>query len=129
MPLVLIVLIVDNEGLVRNLLTDVLRGSGYEVSLARSGFEAIEMVTTLAPDLVMLEVNMPGLDGWRTMEQLQATQPDLRILMMSGSDVAREALSHGAAAFLEKPYRPSDVVREVERLIGPGTPPDSRNVA
>lgn len=124
-----LVLVVDNEGLVRNLLTDVLRGSGYEVSLARSGFEAIEMLTTLAADLVMLDVNMPGLDGWGTMEQLQVAQPGLRILMMSGSDVAREALSHGAAAFLEKPYRPSDVLREVERLIGPGAQPGVRGVA
>ena len=112
------VLIVDNEGPVRSMLAEVLRASGYNVSSARSGVEAIELVSALAPDLIMLDVNMPGFDGWATLEQVLASSPDARVLMMSGADHAAQALARGAIAFLDKPYRPSDVLREVALALG-----------
>ncbi len=118
------VLVVDNEGPVRDMLALMLRTSGYNVSLARSGFEAIEIATAVAPELVMLDVNMPGFDGWATLEHLRATLPDTRVLMMSGADYEVRALASGAVGFLDKPYRTSDVLRAVARAIGddPGAP-------
>lgn len=123
------VLIVDNEGPVRTMLAEVLRVSGYNVSAARSGVEAIELTSALAPDLIMLDVNMPGFDGWATLEQLLASSPDARVLMMSGYDHAAQALASGAIAFLDKPYRPSDVLREVAQALGDGPGSPSRRAA
>ncbi len=80
--------------------------------------EAIERASALAPDLIMLDVNMPGFDGWATIERLRAAYPALRVLMMSGDDHAARALASGAIAFLDKPYRPSDVLREVAQALG-----------
>jgi len=118
------ILVVDNEGPIRSLLSDVLRGSGYNVSVARSGFEAIEIASALHPDLVMLDVNMPGFDGWATLAQLQASCPGIKVLMMSGTDYALEADERGAVAFLEKPYFPGDILDAVALAMGdaPGAP-------
>jgi len=118
------VLIVDNEGPIRAMLADVLRASGYNVSVARSGFEAIEMIPALRPDLVMLDVSMPGFDGWATLQHLRQELPDTRVMMMSGTDHQERALAQGAVSFLDKPYRPSDVLRLVAWSLGeePGRP-------
>jgi CheY-like chemotaxis protein len=60
------ILIVDNEGPIRAMLAEVLHLGGYQVSVARSGFEALEIAAAVSPDLAMLDVNMPGLDDWTT---------------------------------------------------------------
>lgn len=72
----------------------------------------------------MLDVNMPGFDGWATLAQLQAGRPQMKVLMMSGPDYAEEAIARSAVAFLDKPYFPADVLREVARAMGdePGNP-------
>ena len=111
------VLVVDNEALVRAMLADMLRESGYNVSIARSGFEAIEIAGAITPDLVMLEVNMPGLDGWATLEHLRFAHPHTTVLMMGGDRHAEQAITRGAATFLSKPYLPADVLRAVDRAI------------
>ena len=118
------VLVVDHEGRIRTMLADVLRASGYNVSVARSGFEAIEIASAIAPDLVMLGVQMPAMDGWATLELLRMERPSPRVLMMSGNDDAALAAARGAEAFLWKPYHPADVLREVANAMGetPGQP-------
>lgn len=118
------VLVVDNEGPVREMLAVMLRASGYNVSVARSGFQAIEIASALPPDLVMLDVSMPGFDGWATLEHLRAALPGVRVVMMSGTDHAERAIGAGAIGFLDKPYRTPDVLHEVARALGEdsGTP-------
>ncbi|MFA7248585.1 MAG: response regulator [Dehalococcoidia bacterium] len=123
------VLIVDNEGPIRTMLADVLRGSGYNVSVARSGFEAIEIALAVVPDVVMLDVNMPGFDGWATLEHLRAARPETRVLMMSGSDHAAQAMARGAVAFLDKPYFPADVLRVVAHALDEQPDRPSRSAA
>lgn len=119
------VLVVDNEGPIREMLATMLRASGYNVSVARSGFEAIEIATAITTDLIMLDVAMPGFDGWATLEHLRIALPSPRVLMMSGIDHHERAIESGAVGFLDKPYRTSDVLFEVARAIGdeePGAP-------
>lgn len=118
------VLVVDNEGPVREMIAVMLRASGYNVSVARSGFQALEIAGAVHPDLVMLDVSMPGFDGWATLEHLRLALPGVRVLMMSGTDHAERAIRSGAIGFLDKPYRTPDVLREVSRAISddPGTP-------
>lgn len=114
-----VVLLVDNEPLVRAVLAEVLRQSGFEVRTASSGTEAVEMVRHALPSLVLMDVQMPGLSGWDTLDRLHEVQPALPVLMMSGADLHDEALTRGAAGFIAKPYRPVDVVRDVREALSP----------
>ena len=118
------ILVVDNEGPIRDMLATMLRTSGYNVSVARSGFQAIEIASALPVDLVMLDVAMPGFDGWATLEHLRTALPAQRVLMMSGTDHTVRAIESGAVGFLDKPYRTSDVLGAVAHAIDddPGTP-------
>lgn len=123
------VLVVDNEGPIRAMLAAMLRASGYNVSIARSGFEAIEIASALPLDLVMLDVSMPGFDGWATLEHLRTARPDVRVLMMSGIDHHARALECGAVGFLDKPYRPVDVIDAVARAIDDDSGTPTRHAA
>ncbi len=118
------ILIVDDEGPVRAILSDVLRASGYNVSVARSGFEAIEICSAIAPDLILLDVRMPAMDGWATLEQLRLSRPAAKVLMMSGNDHDAQAAIRGASSFLAKPCRRGAQLREVAQAMGeiPGQP-------
>lgn len=113
------VLLVDNEPLVRAVLAEVLRQSGFEVRTASSGTEAVEMVRHTPPSLVLMDVQMPGLSGWETLALLHEVAPTLPVLMMSGADLHDDALTRGAAGFISKPYRPVDVVRDVRKALSP----------
>ncbi len=117
------VLIVDDERAVRATLADVLRAAGYNVSVARSGFEAIEIAAALAVDVILLDVYMPSMDGWTTLERLRTTRPAAVVVMTSGRNHADLAAICGTA-FLEKPYRRSALLREIALATGdePGEP-------
>lgn len=112
-----VVLLVDNEPLVRTILAEVLRQSGFDVRTASSGTEAVEMARQTPPSLVLMDVQMPGLSGWDTLERLHEVDPGLPVLLMSGADYHDEALRRGAAGFISKPYRPVDVVRDVREVL------------
>lgn len=112
-----VVLLVDNEPLVRAVLAEVLRQSGFEVRTASSGTEAVEMVRHALPSLVLMDVQMPGLSGWDTLDRLHEVQPALPVLMMSGADLHEEALTRGAVGFIAKPYRPIEVVGCVRQTL------------
>ena len=77
------------------------------------------MVRHALPSLVLMDVQMPGLSGWDTLDRLHEVQPALPVLMMSGADLHDEALTRGAAGFIAKPYRPVDVVRDVREALSP----------
>lgn len=112
-----IVLLVDNEPLVRAVLAEVLRQGGFEVRTAGSGTEAVEMAGHTPPSLVLMDVQMPGLSGWETLDRLREAQPSLPVLMMSGADFQDEALARGATGFVSKPYRPVEVLQDVREAL------------
>jgi two-component system nitrogen regulation response regulator NtrX len=100
------VLVVDDEESIRQLVADVLRDEGYHTTFAADGSEAIEAVAASPPDLVLLDVAMPGRDGLEVLEHLRTTRPGLPVVMMSGHgtiETAVRATQLGAFDFLEKP--------------------------
>jgi CheY-like chemotaxis protein len=99
------ILVVDDEQRYRHLLRVNLEAEGYEVYVARDGTEAIEQVTSKQPDLVILDVMMPRLDGWEVLQSLQSNPATRKIpvLVCSAWDEPELAYSLGAAAFLKKP--------------------------
>jgi signal transduction histidine kinase/CheY-like chemotaxis protein len=101
------VLLVDDEPTVRRSMARLLKRAGFDVREAASGAEAMEAYGRDAPDLVLLDLNMPGLDGEATQARLLALDPDVKIVFATGDgDTRRHSvlLGRGALAVLEKPY-------------------------
>lgn len=102
-----LILIVDDQEDIRRSLTGILEDEGYQVLTADNGSDAIEMAREEVPDLVLLDIWMPGLDGIQTLERLKNLLPDLTVVMMSGHgtiETAVKATKLGAYDFVEKPF-------------------------
>ena len=102
------ILIIDDEKNVRDALQIALIMEGYEVRTAGDGNQALKMVRFSNIDLVIADINMPGMNGLQVFSALKKSHPRIPVLLMSGcylsSDrLIREALSQGARGFISKP--------------------------
>ena len=114
------ILIVDDVKSIRSLLSDILSNLGYLCELAADGNECIEKCKTTKYDLILLDVNMPNLNGLETIELLKAGNIDASILMLSSSkdiDNVKTALKLGAYDYLFKPFQIKDIETAVQRGI------------
>ena len=100
------ILVVDDETSILQSLEGILTDEGFEVVIAESGLEALEKVQEEMPDLVLLDIWMPGLDGIETLEKIKALYPTLQVIMMSGHgniETAVKSTKVGAYDYIEKP--------------------------
>jgi DNA-binding NtrC family response regulator len=114
------ILVVDDEKLIRWSVAERLQRGGYEVLSAESGEQALEVVATTPPDLILLDVRLPGIDGVQTLQRALSLHPEVAVLMMSAHstvDVAVEAMKHGAIDFLVKPFPFQQLDEAVERAL------------
>ena len=117
------ILACDDQDLMRKLVSGVLRQMGYEVVTAESGEDCLETLKTLKPDLLILDIDMPGIDGFETCKQIRKTLPHVTcpIIFLTGrrdkADVQR-ALAAGGNDFLIKPFQPKMLEQRVEKWIG-----------
>ena len=114
------ILVVDDEKLIRWSVAERLQRDGYEVVSAESGEQALEAVGAAPPDVMLLDVKLPGIDGVVTLQRALALHPEVAVLMMSAHstvDVAVEAMKHGAIDFLVKPFQLNALVAAVERAL------------
>ena len=98
--------IVDDEPAILNTLSSILEDEGYQISVAKSGVEALKLIRSEQPDLVILDIWMPELDGLETLKKLRQQFPTLLVVMMSGHgsiETAVKATKLGAYDYLEKP--------------------------
>lgn len=117
-----VVLVDDVEGM-RSLLRTVLDRTGrYEVvGEAGDGEAGIETVREVAPNLVLLDLSMPRMDGLEALPEIQSVAPDATVVVYSGFQRDRmeeKVLEHGAAAYLEKGIGPSEIVDEIDEVVG-----------
>lgn len=116
------VLIADDDPDLLELMTFKLRAAGYRTLVADNGADALALVQTELPDLVVLDVSMPGLDGLTVCHYLHSAGPtaQIPILMLSGrarrSDIDL-GYTAGADDYLTKPFSPRDLVERVRRLL------------
>ena len=114
------ILVVDDEKLIRWSVGERLQRGGYEVLSAESGEEALEVMAAQTPDLVLLDVRLPGIDGLVTLQRALGQYPELAVLMMSAHstvDIAVEAMKHGAIDFLVKPFPFQALDAAVDRAL------------
>ncbi len=117
------VLIVDDEEYIVTSLEYVVKSAGYEVAIAYDGEQAMEKVIAIVPDLLILDVMMPKLDGFEVCEKIRANPlwKSIRIIMLTakGRDSEREkGMSLGADAYMTKPFSTRDILKRVEELLG-----------
>ena len=116
------VMVVDDDQDMLNLLRKWLEGAGFEVSVAASGNEALSMLATSRPDIVITDLFMEGMDGLTLVTNIHAGNPLMPVIMLSGHAQIPDAVkaTHlGTAAFLTKPVAKEDLVGEIERHIQP----------
>jgi two-component system, NtrC family, response regulator AtoC len=114
------ILVVDDEKLIRWSVGERLQRGGYQVLSAETGEQALEIIAQTPPDVMLLDVKLPGIDGVETLRRALAQQPDVTVLMMSAHstvDVAVEAMKHGAMDFLVKPFPFQSLDAAVERAL------------
>jgi CheY-like chemotaxis protein len=122
------VLVVDDDQEIRRLVMDVLRRAGYRVIEAGDGPEALAMVTQTRPDLVLLDMTMPGgMDGAEVARQMRtrfAEHPVPVVALSGGRDPSdrRRALDAGCSLYLTKPCAPSRLRRAVATLLRSANP-------
>jgi two-component system, cell cycle response regulator DivK len=123
MPVKRVLLVEDNADN-RFIYSAMLRHAGYDVVLATNGHEGLELGRTNAPDLVLMDISLPGLDGLEVTRRLKAESATRHIPIVAltahalPADRVR-ALEAGCDAYLAKPIAPPAVLAEVRRLIGP----------
>jgi CheY-like chemotaxis protein len=117
------VLIVDDEDATRRLVSVTLSGGDYQVLEAHDGAEALDVIRRERPVMVLLDIQMPGIDGIEVCRQLKA-DPALRgtlVVMLTAqaqADARRRATAAGADMFLTKPFSPLQVLELVDRHTG-----------
>jgi CheY-like chemotaxis protein len=117
-----LLLIVDDFTDIREAYADFLAFRGYRVATAADGFQALDQARTLLPDLVLMDLSLPGMDGWEATRQLKADPrtAHIHVVALTGhalegaSESAREA---GCDAFLTKPCLPLDLAAAVRRVL------------
>ncbi len=112
------ILLADDERAILKVLSIKLRISGYEVITAQDGEEALLLIDSAKPDLVLLDIIMPRADGFQVLERLRS-YPELPVIALSARpENARKALALGVKDFLTKPFDVDDLVRRIDRILG-----------
>lgn len=125
------VLVVDDEPRVVRFLGIKLKASGYEVFTSSSGLDAIEQVQSKEPDMVVLDVVMPGMDGFETLKQIRALS-SVPVIILSGKESNADkvkGLELGADDYLSKPFSPEELVARIEAVRRRLAPSQERKTA
>jgi len=118
-----LVLVVDDYKDTRELYADYIRMSGIEVETAADGFEGIEKAILLRPDVIVMDLSMPHLDGFETVRVLRGHERtrQIPVLALTGAMLESEgrARDEGFSAFLRKPCLPQYLLHEIRRFLKP----------
>jgi CheY-like chemotaxis protein len=110
------VLVVDDEPGIRETVTAMLEIEGYDVAEAKNGADALAQVEARQPDVILLDMRMPVVDGWAFAAELRARDLAIPIVVMTAArDAARWAGEIAATAFVAKPFGFDDLLQAVER--------------
>ena len=118
-----LILVVDDYQDAREMYAEYLQFSGFRVAEARNGNEAVSQAFSLLPDLILMDLSLPGMDGWEATKLLKADERTRHIPVVALTGHALAGASEGAKkagcdSFVTKPCLPDDLVVEVRRMLG-----------
>ena len=114
------VLIVDDDADLSETLARLLGRFGHKCLVAASGSEAIDLIDTMTPDLVVTDLHMPGMDGIAVMRRARQESPPIPVVLMTAyptADTRREAERAGGVVYLAKPFANADMLEAVQRAL------------
>ncbi|HEX3805597.1 MAG TPA: response regulator [Gaiellaceae bacterium] len=115
-----LVLVVDDDARIREYVRVNLEMEGYLVREAASADEALHAIADQAPELVLLDVVMPGVDGWQMLQRMQEKHGSIPVIMFSGQvdeHAAGDAAERGARGFIGKPFDPQQLIERAKQLV------------
>ena len=117
-----LILVVDDYQDAREMYAEYLQFSGFRVAEARNGNEAVEKAFSLKPDLILMDLSLPGMDGWEATRRLKSDEATRHIPIVALTGHALAGASEGAKkagcdSFVTKPCLPDDLVVEVRRML------------
>jgi CheY-like chemotaxis protein len=120
------ILIAEDHPTMRDAMRLVLEGEGFEIAEASDGASALNMVRAEPPDLVFLDMNMPGSDGADVLSEIKSDPATagvhVIVVTASGEEGRARAISLGADGYFTKPFSPTALLRTVEEVLGPSEP-------
>ena len=124
MPSAKKILVAEDEPNIVLSLEFLLKGAGYEVAIARDGSEALNLTDTLRPDLIVLDIMLPSVNGFEVCRQIRGNSKtkDTRILILTArgrESEVEKGMAAGANAYLTKPFATKELVKAVAELVGP----------
>lgn len=116
------IIIVDDEKDIRSLIEKILGEDSYDILQAKDGQELFDLLEKNQPDLILLDVMMPGVNGYEICHLLKrnsdtAAIPVVMLTVLSGPQDASKGMAMGASAYLTKPFDPDDLGQEIENII------------
>jgi len=112
------ILVVDDDRVLLNLFDKLLKKLGFQVALATSGKDAIDLVRKTTPDVVLLDIKMPEMNGISVLKEIKAQDPDIEVIIITGFaslNSAVEVLKYGAFDYIQKPFDSLDQVVDAIR--------------
>ena len=113
------ILVVEDEPIIADAIADRLRSEGYDTTIAHDGLIAVERCTELRPDLVILDLNLPGIDGVEVCRRIQSTRR-IPVVMLTARDDETDmlvGLGVGADDYMTKPFSPRELVARVKAVL------------
>ncbi|MTH54046.1 response regulator [Bacillus mangrovi] len=114
------ILIVDDQYGIRILLNEVFQKEGYDTYQAASGFQALEILEQTPPDLVLLDMKIPGMDGIEILKRMKLVDPNIRVIIMTAYgelDMIQEAKDLGALTHFAKPFDIDEIRAAVKKHL------------
>lgn len=115
------ILVIEDDAAVQALLRDTLEGEGYRVICADSGAQALQTTNTTSPDLILLDLRLPDVDGYAVCQEIRASRAQhIPILMVSANQSSRDVLAAfhvGASDYLRKPFDLTELLIRVRSLL------------
>jgi len=117
------ILVIDDEPAVVDILVTCLREEGYGALGAETSDEGLKLAILSRPELVLLDIALPGMTGIELLKRIRSIMPTTRVIMVSGNTdpvLAREALELGALAYVDKPFDFAYLKRVIAMALGEG---------
>ncbi|PYV10088.1 MAG: DNA-binding response regulator, partial [Acidobacteria bacterium] len=112
------VLVLDDEEAARESMKQALRAGGYDVAACSSGPEALQLERSFRPDVIVSDINMPGMNGWGFLKELGSrpeAPPAIMVTAHGSQELAVESLRQGAFDYVTKPFDPVQFCKSVQR--------------